>query len=315
MDYLFLLIGLTMIILGANWLVNGASSIAKSYGISDLVIGLTIVGFGTSAPELAINIYAAVKGSADIAIGNVLGSNIANILLILGVSAIIYPLKVANSAKWKEIPISLLAILVLAFFLNDSFFGFSANNSLSRLDGILLLVLMGAFLVYAFKSSKSEIITTEEVGKKIPLWKAIIMILIGLAGLFFGGQIFVDGAIGIARDLGMSERVIGLTIVAIGTSLPELATSVVAAMKKKSDIAVGNVIGSNIFNVFFILGTTAVISPLPFDPAANMDILVATVASLMLFMTTITFGRKIIDRIEGVIFLMVYVGYITYLIY
>lgn len=306
--------GLALIILGATWLVNGASSIARSYGISDLVIGLTIVGFGTSAPELAINIYAAVNGSADLAIGNILGSNIANILLILGLSAVIFPIQVAKSAKWREIPLSLLAIIILAVFLNDSFFGFSKVNTLSRIDGIILLVFMAAFLFYAFKTSKKVVGAEEEKHVNIPLWKAIGMIILGLAGLYFGGQIFVDGAIGIARNLGMSERVIGLTIVAVGTSLPELATSVVAAMKGKSDIAIGNVVGSNIFNVFFILGTTAVISPIPFDVAANFDILVVLLASVMLFMTTIVIGRNIMNRIEGIIFLIVYIAYVTYLI-
>lgn len=303
-----------MIIFGANGLVSGASSIAKRLGISDFVIGLTIVGMGTSAPELTINVIAALKGSTGIAIGNALGSNISNILLILGISAIIFPLTISNSARWREIPISLIASLVLLVLANDMWFNSSANNIVSFIDGIILLILMAIFLWYTFKQSKKQNLEIEKPEKTVPYWKSISFIILGLAALFWGGQFFVDGAVEIARMLGMSERVIGLTIVAIGTSLPELATSVVAAIKKQSDIAIGNVVGSNIFNIFFILGTTSVISPLPFDKNSNFDIYVTIFASLLLFFTTFTLGRKKLDRIEGVIFLIIYAAYLIYII-
>jgi cation:H+ antiporter len=314
MDYLMLLAGLAIIITGANALVSGASSLAKKYGISDMVIGLTIVGFGTSAPELIINTLAAVKGSTGIAIGNVLGSNIANIFLILGIAALIYPLKVADSARKRDIPISFVAVLVLALLVNDILIGTGTANRIVRADGIILLICMAAYLFYTFKTAKKDEFAAEEKQIIQPLWKSALYIAIGLAGLFFGGQFFVDGAISIARELGMSERVIGLTIVAIGTSLPELATSVVAAFKKKADIAVGNVVGSNIFNIFFILGTTSVISPLAFETQANVDVILTILASTMLFLTSFTFGKKTVDRIEGAIFLVIYIAYIIYLL-
>jgi len=314
MDYLILIAGLVAIIAGANGLVSGASSLAKKYGISDMVIGLTIVGFGTSAPELIINSIAAIKGSTGIAIGNVLGSNIANVFLILGIAAIIYPLKVADSARLRDIPISFVAVLVLGFMANDVWLGIGPSNSVVRADGIILLVCMAAYLFYTFKTAKKEEFEPEETTRIQPIWKSVSYIVVGLAGLFFGGQFFVDGAVNIARDLGMSERVIGLTIVAIGTSLPELATSVVAAFKKKADIAVGNVVGSNIFNIFFILGTTSVISPLPFETQANFDVLMVIAASAMLLITSFTFGKKKVDRIEGIIFLLIYIAYIIYIL-
>jgi len=313
MDYILLLAGLAVIITGVNALVSGASSLAKKYGISDMVIGLTIVGFGTSAPELVINTMAAVKGSAGIAIGNVLGSNIANIFLILGIAALIFPLKIADSARRRDIPISFIAALVLGLLVNDVLVGTGPVNRMVRADGIILLFCMAAYLFYTFKSAKKEEFS-EESHIPQPLWKSSLYIAAGLAGLFFGGQFFVDGAINIARDLGMSERVIGLTIVAVGTSLPELATSVVAAFKKKADIAVGNVVGSNIFNIFFILGTTSVISPLSFETEANFDVIMTIAASTLLFLTSYTFGRKTVDRIEGAVFLAIYIAYIIYLL-
>lgn len=322
LNVLFLLGGLALIIFGANWLVDGASALAKRFGISDLVIGLTIVAVGTSAPELTVNIFSALKGSTDIAIGNVLGSNIANIFLILGVSAVIYPIVIQNNTKWKEIPFSLLAVVVLAFVANDVYIDNAQANFISRVDGLILLCFLVIFLIYTFEMARKtnghnsidvavEQLTQPPI-KQMSVIKSTIFIFVGLLGLFFGGQYLVEGAINIAKFLGMSEKVIGLTIIAIGTSLPELATSVVAALKKNTDIAVGNVVGSNIFNVFFILGTTAIISPLPFQPSINFDVMVAIIASILLFVTTITLGIKKITRSEGVIFLVLYASYITY---
>ncbi len=318
LNIIFIVAGLVCIIFSANWLVSGASAVAKRFNVSDMVIGLTIVAFGTSAPELTINVISAVNGSTDIAIGNVLGSNIANIFLVLGISAIIYPIAVQSNTKWKEIPLSLLAAIVLLVLANDVFIDKNTTNVVTRIDGIILLLFFIIFMVYTFGIAKTspEVKTEEtEAPKKImPIWKSILFILIGFAGLYFGGKYFVQGAVEIAVMFGVSQSVIGLTIVAVGTSVPELATSIVAAYKKNADIAVGNVVGSNIFNIFFILGTTATIKPLPFTDSSNIDILVTILASLLLFVSTITLKRAKVDRIEGVIFILIYIAYVTYLI-
>ncbi|HMS91492.1 MAG TPA: calcium/sodium antiporter, partial [Candidatus Absconditabacterales bacterium] len=274
MIYILFVIGFVFLIKGADMLVEGASSVAKKFHISDLVIGLTIVAIGTSAPELVVNIMASIKGSAGIAIGNVLGSNIANILLILGVSAITYPITVKKATTFKEIPFSLLAVLVLGFVANDAIIDGASFSGITRIDGLVLLSFFAIFMYYVFGISRTENDLPEEVTvKKMSGWKSIIFIIIGLIGLTLGGQWIVDGAIQIAKIFGVSETVIGLTIVAVGTSLPELATCVVAAMKKKSDIAIGNIIGSNIFNIFWILGLSAIISPLPFNIGLDRDVL------------------------------------------
>ncbi len=320
LDFIYLIGGIFVIIISANWLVAGASSLARKFGISDIVVGLTIVAFGTSAPELTVNIFSAIKGSTDIAIGNVLGSNISNILLILGITCIVNPVEILTNTKWKEIPLSLLAVIVIGIMSNDLFIdNSSSGNLISRADGLVLLCFMAIFMVYTFEMAKRQsqdfpvdAISPSKTEKVIPVWKALLFILIGIGGLFLGGKYLVEGAVSIAKVLGMSEKVIGLTIIAIGTSLPELATSVVAAYKKNADIAVGNIVGSNIFNIFFVLGTTSVIRPLPFNVSINFDIMVAVIASLLLFLTTVTFKAKRIDRIEGVIFLVIYTGYITY---
>lgn len=314
--YVFLIGGVAAIVFSANWLVEGASSIARKFGISDLVVGLTIVAFGTSAPELTVNVFSALEGSTDIAIGNILGSNIVNIFFILGASALIHPLVMQSNTTWKEIPLSLLAAVVLGIIANDQWIDNSpAGNFVSAIDGLVLLCFFSIFMVYTIEIARNQQdLTAEETATPLPLWRAGLYVILGLLGLYFGGKYFVQGAISIASQLGMSERLIGLTIVAVGTSLPELATSVVAAFKKKADIAVGNVVGSNIFNIFFILGITSLIKPLPFGDASNFDIGVTILASLVLFLTTLTFGKKKIDRIEGVIFLLLYAGYIFYII-
>jgi len=314
LNFVFLVGGIVLIIYSANWLVDGASAIAKKFGINDLVIGLTIVAFGTSAPELTVNIFSAVKGSTDIAIGNVLGSNISNIFLIVGVAAVIYPIHIQNNTKWKEIPFSLLAVVILGVLANDVLIDKANTNFISRSDGLILLSFLIIFLIYTFGMAKKGNISvdTEEHIKQLPMPKSIFFVLLGLIGLYFGGKYLVEGAVNIAELLGMSERVIGLTIIAVGTSLPELATSIVAARKKKPDIIIGNVIGSNIFNVFFILGTTASINPLPFSTEINFDLMIAVFASILLFISTLTLGKKVIVRTEGIIFLLIYVSYITY---
>ncbi len=306
--------GLGMVLLGAHGLVNGASSIAKMLNVPDLVIGLTIVALGTSSPELVANYFSVMDGKPDIAIGNILGSNIANILLILGITAVIFPVRVQSSTIWKEIPLSLLAALVLCIVANDQWLDGAATSQISRTDGLVLLGFMAIFMVYTFEIARKPGPETEAVAT-LPLWKSVLYVLAGLAGLFWGGKFFVDGASAIARNWGMSERVIGLTVVAIGTSLPELATSIIAALQKKADIAIGNVVGSNIFNVFFILGTVATIKPLPFNPAeSNKDVFVMIGASVALFIATRIFTRNHIGRTEGVIFAAFYGVYLIWLL-
>jgi len=313
-DFLILLGGLLLIIISANWLVNGASGIARRFGISDLVVGLTVVAFGTSAPELTVNVFSALNGSTDIAIGNVLGSNIANILLILGISASIYPLYIHNNTTWKEIPLSLLAAIILGVIANDVLIDRSvAGNVVSRVDGMVLLAFFAIFFVYTIEVARNQNDISDDTDQKAsPLGKNLLFTVVGLLGLYFGGKYLVEGATGIATSMGMSEKLIGLTIIAIGTSLPELATSIVAAVKKNTDIAVGNVVGSNIFNIFFILGITSLIRPLPFNYSMNYDVGVVILASLLLFVTTMTLGKKRVDRIEGIIFMLLYVTYIVF---
>ncbi|MCU0445334.1 MAG: calcium/sodium antiporter [Microscillaceae bacterium] len=313
--FAYLIAGLVIIILGANWLVGGSAAIAKRMNIPDLVIGLTIVAIGTSTPELTVSLASAVNGNTDIAIGNVIGSNIANILLILGVSALIYPIKVERKTQVIEIPLALLAVILVGFSANDVLLDSASHNAISRIDGLFFLAFMIVFLYYTFYVAQASKETPTEDIIPLPLPKSIALILIGLVGLFFGGQIMVSGAVEIAKMLGMSQAMIGLTIVAIGTSLPELATSVVAARRGNSDIAIGNVVGSNIFNVFLILGASALFKPLPLPQNGNLDILVAIFASLLLFVSTYTFRSRTIFRLEGGIFLLMYATYLGFLIW
>lgn len=313
--YILLVIGFTLLIEGANLLVEGASSVGRRLNVSDLVIGLTVVAFGTSLPELFVNIFASVRGDTDLAIGNVLGSNIANILLILGVSALISPLAVGKGTVWKEIPLSLLAALLLGIMANDHLIDGSSTSALTRIDGLVLLAFFAIFLYYSFGITKridglDKHLPTKQYG----LLKSSLLIAAGLAGLGVGANWIVGAAVQIASRIGVSQSLIGLTIVAVGTSLPELATSAVAAYRKNAEIAVGNIIGSNIFNIFFILGLSAVIKPLPFSPGSNIDIGVVILASLLLFVWMFTGKKRSLDRWEGMIFLILYGIYITFLV-
>lgn len=311
---LFLLLGFAFLIKGADFMVEGASSLAKRWGISPLVIGLTVVAFGTSAPELIVSVLSSLNGSSDIAVGNVLGSNIANILLILGVAAIITPLGVSKGTVWKEIPLSLLAILVLGVIGNDVLIDGGTLSSVSRIDGLILLAFFIIFLYYTYGISKVQ---GDNAASEIKERKALIsvgMVALGLLGLIFGGKWVVDSAIEIATGFGLSEQLVGLTIVAVGTSLPELVTSAVAAYKKNVDIAVGNVVGSNLFNVFFVLGTSAVINPLNFNTTLNLDIGVAVFASLLLFVFMFLGKKHHLERFQGVFFILTYVAYVAYLV-
>ncbi|MFC1761664.1 calcium/sodium antiporter [Planctomycetota bacterium] len=314
---LLLIAGFALLIKGADWLVDGGSALGKRFGISDLVIGLTVVAFGTSMPELFVNVIAGVKGSTDLAIGNVLGSNISNILLILGTSAIIFPLHVGTGTVWKEIPFSLLAVLVLAVMANDRLLDRTEQSVLSRSDGMVLLGFFAIFLYYsaAIAHQTPDSLINETPKRLLSSRQAGWYILLGMGGLALGGYGCVTSAIQMARKLHVSESLIGLTVVAIGTSLPELATSVTAACKKNCDIAVGNIVGSNIFNIFLILGISTTVRPLPMAAHSSTDIAVVILATMVLFTCMFTGKRKIIDRWEGGLMLASYVLYITYLIH
>ena len=308
--------GLILILLGANGLTDGAASIAKRFKISSIVIGLTIVAFGTSAPELAVSVSSALKGSAGIAVGNVIGSNIFNTLLIVGCTALFAPIVISKNTLRKEIPFCILASIVLLICGNDILLDHAGSNLLSTTDGLILLCFFILFIGYtfaiAFKGDQAE--GAEEV-RTFPLWKSIVYIVGGLIFLVVGGNFFVDGASHIARSLGVSESVIGLTLVAGGTSLPELATSIVAAVKKNPEIAIGNAIGSNLFNIFFVLGCSASIRPLQLSFDSNRDLLVLVGASILLWLLGLFFGKRTITRIEGSLLVLCYLGYITFLIY
>lgn len=318
LNIFFLLLGLGLILVGANALTDGASAMARRWGVSDLVIGLTVVAFGTSAPELAISIISAVNGSPAMAIGNVVGSNIFNVLVIIGVTAIFAPIKIQRSIMTNEIPLVILSALVLLTMGNGPLLDGAPRPMITRADGIILLFFFIIFMRYTFSQAKSDTALASEPEnapvKAMPLWKAVIWVIGGLAGLVYGGDRFVAGASGIASAFGVSDAIIGLTIVAAGTSLPELATSVTAALKGKSGMAVGNVIGSNIFNIFLVLGATATIRPLDFGGIGNLDLLVLTGACLLFWLFGWFFKQRTITRIEGIALTLCYIAYILLLI-
>ncbi|MFP4468242.1 MAG: calcium/sodium antiporter [Bacteroidales bacterium] len=307
-------IGFLLLVYGANWLVDGAASIARKHRISHVVIGMTIVALGTSAPELVVNLIASFKGTADVALGNILGSNVSNLLLILGLSAIIFPVMVNNNTLWKEVPFALLGAVIVGVLANDVLLDGISRSMIYRSDGIVLVSFFLLFMYYAFGIARSVDNDPDIPTREYPLWRAVLMVLGGIAALIVGGRWIVDGAVEIASMLGMSEAVVSLTIVALGTSLPELATCVAAAMKRNAGIVIGNVLGSNIFNVFFVLGTSAVIKPLPFNNALNFDILVGVGAVLLLWALLMTSGTKIVRRWHGVLFVILYIAYITTLV-
>lgn len=305
---LFLVVGLVLLVKGADWLVDGASKLAKRLGVTDLVIGLTIVAFGTSMPEFVVNMVSVADGATDLAITNILGSNIINTLVILGCSALVCPLVAQRSTIRLDIPLNIVAgLLVLVFVFISSPM---EPKGLSRIEGLALLVVFAAFLVYTFYTAKADATTTTEA-TLFPLWKCVVLILAGLVGLVVGGEMIVKTAVAIARYCGVAEAVIGLTIVALGTSLPELATSVVAAFKHNNDIAIGNVVGSNIFNVFFILGTSAIIKHLPVYPGIEIDAALVAVSALAVWLLLCNKNRSI-NRWGGVLLLVLYAGYLTY---
>ncbi len=312
--YILFIVGFVILIKGADFLVDGASSIAKKYGISAFVIGITIVAFGTSMPELIVNIFSSAQGAADLAIGNVIGSNISNILLVLGVAAFITPLAIKRGTIWKEIPLSLLATIIVLIMANDMLIEGRNLSELNRIDGFVLISFFLIFLYYTFGISK---VKEEEAHRieTIPILRSIIYVIIGLAGLLLGAKWIVDGAIFFATQIGISEALIGLTIVAIGTSLPELAASAIAAKKGKIDIAVGTIIGSNIFNVLWVLGVSASIKPLIYNPLLNIDIIILIGVSLLLFLFMFIGQRRTLEKWQGFFFVISYIVYIVYLIF
>lgn len=318
MEYLLLLIGFVLLIKGADWLVNGATAIAARFGVSDLIIGLTIVSMGTSLPELIINVIASMKGNSELATGNVLGSNIANILLILGVTALICDLPVHRNTILSELPFSLAAALLIGFLANSSL-GYEPEKelSISRGDGLIVLFFFLLFMIYITmiaREDQQKKTDSPGAANQSNTGKSLLFIAAGMGSLFLGGKWVVDGAVYIAGLYGMSETFIGLTVVALGTSLPELVTSVMAALKRNTDIAVGNAIGSNIFNLLWILGVSSVIRPLPFNVASNVDILVVIASTCLIFLALIIGRRMVIKRVEGIIFLLSYLGYLAFVV-
>ncbi|GMQ28686.1 calcium/sodium antiporter [Algoriphagus confluentis] len=312
LQIILLIVGLVLLVKGADWLVDGASVLAKKKKVSDLAIGLTIVAFGTSAPELVVNVVAASGNYPDIVFGNVIGSNNFNLFVILGISGLIIPLSVQSSTVWKEIPFSLLAAIGLFFLVNNFFL--SESPLLSRLDGLILLVCFAGFLYYVATQLKSDPQTEQVEAKDYSNMKIWALIAVGLAGLVGGGKLVVDNAVSMAQSLGVSEKIIGLTIVAAGTSLPELATSVVAAMRKNADIAIGNIVGSNIFNIFLILGVSALIRPLEFNVSFNTDLYILGAGTVFLFFAMFTGKRHKLDRWEALVLLSSYLLYTGYLV-
>lgn len=317
MDYVYLIVGLALILFGASWLTDGASALARRWGVSDLVIGLTIVAFGTSAPELVISIVSALNGNSGIAIGNVVGSNIFNILMITGCTALVMPLGVGRSTLSKEIPLVILSSLVLWFCSADMLIDGASENVVSRADGLVLLAFFLIFMRYTFSIARdkpADAVPESATVKPMKAGISVLYVVAGLAGLVFGGQGFVKGASGIASSLGVSDAVIGLTIVAAGTSLPELATSIVAAIKKNPGIAIGNVVGSSIFNAFFIMGAAATISPMKVEGISTIDYAVLIGASLLLYIFGQAFGHRTIRRWEGAVMAICFVLYTVWLV-
>jgi cation:H+ antiporter len=309
-----LLVGFAILIKGADFLVSGASSLAKKFNISNIAIGLTVVSFGTSAPELLVSVTSSLKGYNSAAFGNVIGSNNFNLLFILGVAGVIYPLVVLRNTVRYEVPLSLMAIVVLYILVNDTSLRGAETNQLSRLDAFILLGFFSLFMFYVYRTlSHTTDLDQDDSIKRYSTPVSIGLALLGLAMLLGGGTLAVDNAIAIAKIYGLSDKLIGLTILAVGTSLPELATSAVAAYKKNTDIAIGNVIGSNIFNILFILGITGVIRPLSFDSALNFDIYVFGIATMVLMIFMFTLNTRKLDRWEAFLLFISYIAYTLFL--
>lgn len=309
---IYLILGLALLIFSAEWLVSGSTSLARRFNISNLTIGLTVVAFGTSAPELVVNLFASTTDHQDIVFGNILGSNNFNLYIVLGIAGLILPLKVQVSTVWKEIPMSLVALVILFLMVNIP----SADGTrvLGRVDGIILLSLFVLFQYYIYHQIKNYEPDHSEHKDPGPVYKTVAFIIIGLAGLVIGGRLVVTNAVFVAKAMGVSEKVIGLTIIAAGTSLPELATSVVAAYRKNADIAVGNIIGSNIFNILLIGGMVSVVKPVTYNLVFNTDFYIVAFGTILLFITMFTDQKHKLDRWEAALLLILYVSYTTFII-
>lgn len=315
---LLLIVGGALVLFGADRLTDGATALARRFGVTEMVIGLTVVALGTSLPEFVTSFMSTLKGSSDISIGNIVGSNIFNTLVIVGASALVYPIVIRKSTVTKDIPFSVLASIMLIVVVFDVALDGAAMNILARTDGLLMLGFFSVFMAYTFFMARNteELSTSNESNvpvKQMPYWKIFLFIILGLAGLVLGGNLFVESACDIALSLGISETVVGLTIVAAGTSLPELATSVVAARKGSSAIAIGNVVGSNIFNIFFVMGMCATIAPMKVGNISYIDLALMLVSMLMLW--GFSFSKRKIERWEGALLVIVYLIYLSYLVY
>lgn len=316
-QFLLLIAGLVLILLGANWLVDGSSSIAKKTGMSEFIIGLTIVGIGTSTPEMVVSFISSIQGKADMAIGNVVGSNIFNTLVILGITALIRPLDITKESLKRDLPINIgVTALLIVLGMKGSIFGIG-SDSLTRIDGILFLIILAFYFRTLLKKPKNspafEQDDSNDSTQVFSTGKSILLICIGLAGLVFGGRMFVNSATEIAKAYGMSEKFIALTIMSIGTSLPELATGIVAVIKGRTQLAMGNILGSNIFNILLILGGSAVIHPLSFGSMSPVDLGVVMVAAIIMLTSAYTFKSNKLDRYEAAILLLIEAGYMTWL--
>lgn len=316
LSFVLLLVGFAILIKGADFLVNGASSTAKKFGISNIAIGLTVVAFGTSTPELIVSLLSALDGKNDASFGNIIGSNNFNLLFILGIAGLIYPLVVLRNTVRYEVPLSLLAAVVLYVVVNDIGLWGGSENILSRLDALILMIFFILFMLYVYRTmtQESDTAAPQESIKIYSTWVAIGLIVLGLAMLVGGGKLVVDSALEIAHHFGLSEKLIGLTILAAGTSLPELATSAVAAYRKNTDIAIGNVVGSNIFNIFFILGLTGLIHPIPYNDAMNFDLQVLGASTVILMIFMFTLNQRKLDRWEAFLLLAGYIAYTIFLV-
>ncbi|MFT4854430.1 MAG: cation:H+ antiporter [Cyclobacteriaceae bacterium] len=313
-DFLYLVSGLLILIKCADLMVAGSVSVASKLGVSTLVIGLTVVSFGTSLPEMLVSVNAGIDGNSDLAISNVVGSNIANVLLILGCAAIIRPLPVKNSTLVSEIPFSLTAALLLGFLANAAIFSTIPELSISRVDGAILVFFFFLFLLYIYKTSVADNIADEVPVQQLSRTRELIYLVGGVAGLYIGGQLVVDGAVNVAASLGVNDVVIGLTIVAVGTSAPELVASTVAAYRGHTDIAVGNVVGSNIFNILWVLGLTSILAELPFDVVSNTDLAIVAGSSALILVSMAVSRTNTILRWHGVTFVLLYIGYLAYVV-
>jgi cation:H+ antiporter len=326
MQYVLLFIGIALLIKSADYLVDGSAALAKKLGISALVIGLTIVAFGTSAPELFVNIIASVSNNNDVVLGNIIGSNIANTLLILGFAALLMSVKVKHSTTWKEIPFSLLAVIALAVFTNKSTIdSITGVDGITRGNGLILILFFLIFLYYAFNMAINDKVTltdkiTEKILKEEPTVKEhsypIIALLItsGFIGLYFGGKFTVESAVSIATGLGISQYLISATIIAVGTSLPELVTTIIAATKKEADLAIGNAIGSNIFNIFFVLGVSSIVSPVIVTKTVNLDVFFLFSVTILLFIFLYFGKRHLLEKWHGISLITLYFSYITFIV-